>query len=134
MTPAEAFAAICLAAVGCDGQLGRDEARSLRSQLEFRTPFQQQNEQAMGDLFDGLLTILRRDGWTALVAAALPALSREQRETALALAAHLVRADRQVEPVEEQFLQQLSQAVALPDGRAEQILEVVALLHRDALA
>jgi len=77
---------------------------------------------------------LRRDGWTALVAAALPALSREQRETALALAAHLVRADRQVDAVEEQFLQQLSEAVALPDGRAEQILEVVALLHRDALA
>jgi hypothetical protein len=32
MDPAQAFAAICLAAVGCDGQLGRDEAHALRAQ------------------------------------------------------------------------------------------------------
>lgn len=134
MTPAEAFAAIALAAVGCDGQLGREEAQILRSQLEFRTPFRQQSEQAMGDLFDGLLTLLRRDGWAALVEAAVPVLNASERETALALAAHLVRADRQVQPVEEQFLQELSVAVALPDGRAQEILEVLEVLHRDALA
>jgi len=134
MDPAEAFAAICLAAVGCDGQLGRDEALQLRSQLEGRAPFAAASEEAMATLFDRLLTVLRQQGWSALVQTAVPVLNPEQRETVLALAAHLVRADRQVQPVEETFLQELSQSLDLPPGRAEQILEVVALLHRDSLA
>lgn len=134
MNASEAFAAICLAAVGCDGQLGREEAQILRSQLEFRAPFRDQSEQAMGDLFDGLLTRLRQEGWSNLVTAAIPALSPAQRETALALAAHLVRADRQVQPEEESFLAQLLGLMNLSEGRGEQILDVIDVLHRDALA
>lgn len=133
MNAPEAFAAICLAAVGCDGQLGREEATILRSQLEYRTPFHGQSEQAMGELFDRLLTRLRQDGWSKLITAAIPALNEAQRETVLALAAHLVRADRQVQPEEERFLQQLVQLLDLPSGRGEQIVEVMAVLHRDAL-
>lgn len=134
MNAPEAFAAIALAAVGCDGQLDREEARILRSQLEIRRPFCHMSEQAMGDLFDRLLTRLREDGWSNLVKSAIPALNQAQRETALALACHLVRADRQVQAVEEQFLQELLQQLALPGGRGEQILDVMAVLHRDALA
>jgi len=134
MNPAQAFAAICLAAVGCDGQLGRDEAHALRAQLEYRSPFSSSSEQEMGELFDQLLTQLRQQGWQDLISEAIPALNATQMETVLALAAHLVRADRQVQPIEETFLQQLSQQLRLPPGRADQILEVVALLHRDALA
>ncbi len=134
MDAPEAFAAICLAAVGCDGQLGREEAQALRTQLEFRSPFRDLGEQAMGDLFDGLLEILRTDGWSALVTGAIPALQPHQRETALALAAQLVRADRIVQPEETAFLQALASQLTLPEGRADQILEVIAVLHRDALA
>jgi len=134
MDAPEAFAAICLAAVGCDGQLGREEAQALRTQLEFRSPFRDLGEQAMGDLFDGLLEILRSDGWSALVTGAIPALQPHQRETALALAAQLVRADRIVQPEETAFLQALASQLTLPEGRADQILEVIAVLHRDALA
>jgi hypothetical protein len=134
MDAPEAFAAICLAAVGCDGQLGREEAQALRTQLEFRSPFRDLGEQAMGDLFDGLLEILRTDGWSALVMGAIPALQPHQRETALALAAQLVRADRIVQPEETAFLQALARQLTLPEGRADQILEVIAVLHRDALA
>jgi uncharacterized tellurite resistance protein B-like protein len=134
MNPAQAFAAICLAAVGCDGQLGRDEAHALRAQLEYRSPFSTSSEQEMGELFDQLLTQLRQQGWENLINQAIPALSPTQRETVLALAAHLVRADRQVQPIEESFLQHLSLQLGLPAGRADRILEVVALLHRDALA
>ena len=134
MTPAEAFAAICLAAVGCDGQLGRQEAQQLRTQLEFRQPFAQASENVMATLFDELLAVLRTDGWPELVRRAVPQLNGQQRETVLALAAHLVRADRQVQPAEESFLAALSDALDLPDERAAQILDVVAILHRDCLA
>ena len=134
MTPSEAFAAICLAAVGCDGQLGKEEAQMLRSRLEFLTPFNRQSEQEMGLLFDRLLSQLRQSGWSALIATAAPCLNAAQQETALALAAHLVRADREVRPVEETFLQELASLLTLAPEHCAQILEVVAILHRDALA
>ena len=134
VTPHQAFAAIALAAVGCDGQLGRDEARLLRNQLEFRHPYCGLNEGAMATLFDQLLAVLRTEGWSALVAQAVPELRPDQRETALALAAHLVQADRHVTADEKAFLAELSQRLELPQGRAEAILEVIAILHRDALA
>ena len=134
VTPDQAFAAIALAAVGCDGQLGRDEARLLRNQLEFRLPYRNCNELAMATLFDQLLSVLRTEGWSALVAQAVPVLLPDQRETALALAAHLVHADRSVTADERAFLTELSQRIELPGGRAETILEVIEVLHRDALA
>ena len=52
MTPEQAFAAICLAAVASDGVVGRDEARSLRIELEFRTPYVGMDEATMAGLFD----------------------------------------------------------------------------------
>ena len=134
MTPSEAFAAVCLAAVGCDGQLGKEEAQMLRSRLEFLAPFKRQSEQEMGLLFDRLLTQLRQLGWSALIATAAPCLTAEQQETVLALAAHLVRADREVQPVEETFLQELASRLTLAPERCAQILDVIAILHRDAMA
>ncbi len=130
----EAFAAVALAAVACDGSLGRQEARALRQALEYRSPYCDLSEQAMGELFDGLLERLRGGGWGSLIDAAIPHLNADQRETCLALAAQLVWADRTVSPTERQFLEELGQRLALAEGRAAQILEVVALLHRDSLA
>lgn len=134
MNPAESFAAICLAAVASDGVLGRDEARSLRVELEFRTPYTAMDEVEMADLFDRLLELWRLHGTEGLVQQALPQLSMEQRETALAVAVQLVRADRQLEEEEIAFLQSLAQGMQLPSNRAELILSVMDILHRDALA
>ena len=44
MTTPEAFAAIALAAVACDGKLGRDEAHALRCQLEYRSLYSDSSE------------------------------------------------------------------------------------------
>jgi NAD/NADP transhydrogenase alpha subunit len=134
MQVSEAFAAIALGAVASDGALGRDEAHHLRNQLEHRTPFATLSDQAIGDLFDGLLGTLRERGAKELVGEAIPALSPPQRETALAIAAHLVHSDRVVTGEEEAFLHHLAAELALPDGRAEQILDGIAVWHRDSLA
>lgn len=134
MNTREAFAAVALAAVACDGSLGREEARALRSQLEFRSPYRDLDEQAMGDLFDGLLSRLRQSDWRSLLREAVPALDPAQQETCLAMAAQLVRCDRVVQPAEEELLEQLAQEMSLPEGRAAQILDVIAVLNRDSLA
>ncbi len=134
MNPAEAFAAVALAAVACDGVMGHDEARALRGQLECRSPYSERSEESMGRLFDDLLGQLRSHGWRALLTSAIPALSLPQRETALAMAAQLVHCDRLVTAEEMELLREMAALTNLPAERAAQILDVIAVLNRDSLA
>ena len=134
MTDVEAFASIALAAVACDGTLGREEAHALRRSLEYRTPYKDRTEQEMGALFDRLLLTLREQGVNQLVNEALPALSPTQQETALAVAVQLTHADRDVSPAEQLFLNQLCERLSLPDGRAVAVMEAIMALHRDSLS
>ena len=134
MTPAEAFAAIALIAVACDGVVDPHEASLLRSQLDGRHPYIEHSEESMGQLFERLLDHLHVHGWRALLSEAIPALSPSQQETALAMAAHLVHGDRLVSEEEMALLQHMAERMGLPEGRAQQILEVIAVLHRDSLA
>ena len=134
MTDVEAFASIALAAVACDGTLGREEAHALRRSLEYRTPYKDRTEQEMGALFDRLLFTLREQGVNQLVTEALPALSPIQQETALAVAVQLTHADRDVSTAEQLFLNQLCERLSLPDGRALAVMEAIMALHRDSLS
>ncbi|MBM5815340.1 MAG: hypothetical protein FJ083_01730 [Cyanobacteria bacterium K_Offshore_surface_m2_239] len=133
MSPEEAFASIALAAVACDGSVTREEAALLRGTLEGRHPYGERSEESMGQLFEGLLDQLQTHGWEVLVSRAIPLLQPHQRETALAMAAHLIHADRSVSSEERRLLAEMARQMALPEGRAAQIQEAIELLHRDCL-
>ena len=133
MTTQEAFAAIALAAVACDGRLGRDEAHALRCQLEYRSLYSESSEAAMGQLFDRLLLLLRDQGVDGLIASALPQLNEMQQQSALAVAAHLVHADRKVTPEETEFLDQLTSQMSLPVNEARMVVQAIEALNRDML-
>ena len=133
MNSAEAFASTALAAVACDGSLGRDEAHALRTQLEYCSLYSASSEAEMGDLFDQLLHGLRDQGVNALVDAAMPVLTLTQQQSALAVAAYLAHADRTVTKDESAFLQDLAQRMALPDGEGATILMAIEALNRDSL-
>ena len=133
MTAAEAFAAVALAAVSCDGVLGRDEAHALRRQLEFRYPYRERSEAAMGELFDQLLSLLRQEGVDGLISKAIPALSSLQQESALAVAAQLVHSDREVSKEEAAFLEDLACKLDLPFDRARIVIQAISALNRDSL-
>lgn len=132
--PGEAFAAIALAAVACDGELSTLEARALRQQLEYRQPFRNLDDGAMAALLDRLLRILRQRGCEALVREAAPLLQAQQRQTAYAVAVALTGADHVETAAERLFLQQLALELAIPAERASTILEVIRLLTSDSLA
>ena len=134
MTDAEAFASIALAAVACDGTLGREEVHALRRSLEYRTPYKDRTEQEMGSLFDRLLLTLREQGVNQLVTEALPVLTPLQQETALAVAVQLTHADRDVSAAEKSFLNQLCNRLSLPEGRAVAVMESIMALNRDSLS
>jgi hypothetical protein len=134
MTPAEAFAAIPLAAVCCDSNFDREEAHVLKEQLINLSPYRSMTPLALAELIDGLLRIFRRDHWHELVRQAVPALTAAQQEVAYVLAVKLVFCDRVVKPQEEAFLTTLASELSLPPERTAQIQEVFALLQRDVLA
>ena len=134
MTESEAFAAIALATVACDGILGKDEAHALRRQLEYRTPYKDRSEREMAMLFDQLLKRLREHGSSQLIKAALPHLKQSQKETALAVAVQLVHADRTVTIEEQSFLNELAQSVDLPQGKAQAVMDAIMALNCDSLA
>lgn len=134
MNSAEAFAAIALVAVACDGVVDPLEARLLRSQLDGRLPYRKRSEESMGRLFEELLHQLHSQGWRALISRAIPALSLDQQETALAMAAHLVHGDQSLSAEESGLLKELASLMSLPPERSDQILDVIAVLHRDSLA
>ena len=129
MNVREAFAAIALAAVACDGRLDRDEAHALRRQLENRSIYSGLSEVEMGDLFDTLLTLLRSSGVNGLISEAIPVLSPGQQESALAVAAHLVHADRMVTPEETSLLQTLATDMVVPTADAEMVIRSIAALN-----
>ena len=87
----------------------------------------------MGELFDRLLTLLREHGVAGLIDSAVPALDQRQQESALAVAAHLVHADRKVTAEESDFLQRLAVQLKLPSGEAQMIIRSIEALNRDSL-
>ena len=50
------------------------------------------------------------------------------------MAIQLVRADRVLEPEELEFIDKLSKQLDLPEATSQTILQVMDMLHRDALA
>jgi transposase len=134
MTPAEAFAALALVAVACDGSMDRAEAQALRQQLQSRSPYCNLSETSLAAMFEPLLERLRRHGWQALLRAALPVLSPSQQETGLAMAAQLVHCDQKLQEEERLMLEWMAAQMDLPPERSRQILDVIALLNRDSLA
>ena len=107
---------------------------ALRQHLEFRQPFRRFSDQQMGELLDRVLAQYRGSSCDVLVKQATSFLSMEQRETALAVAAHLIHADHIETQAELSFLAQLQETFGLDAMRSASILEVISLLHRDSLA
>ena len=87
----------------------------------------------MGELFDRLLQLLREQGVQGLISSALPQLNQNQQQSALAVAAHLVHADRKITAEETDLLDQLTSQMTMPDNDARMVVEAIAALNRDML-
>jgi tellurite resistance protein len=130
LNPAEAFAAITLAATASDGYLSEDEARVIYSALSRMKLFRSYPYDVMNRMFDRLLTILRRQGLDTLFNTAKESLPHNLREAAFTVATDLVLADGIVTQEEKDFLNDLYQALDIPSELATQIVQVMLIKHR----
>ncbi len=130
VSPAEAFAAITLAATASDGYLSEEEARAISSTLSRMKLFRSYSNDVMNRMFDKLLGILRREGINALFNAAKESLPQDLREAAFAVAADLVLADGIVTQEEQDFLNDLYQSLDIASDIATQIVQVMLIKNR----
>ncbi len=129
-TPAEAFAAITLAATASDGYLSEEEARAISSTLSRMRLFRSYSHDVMMRMFEKLLGILKSEGIDFLFNAAKDSLPHDLREAAFAVATDLVLADGVVFQEERDFLNDLYQALGISSDIATQIVQVMLIKNR----
>lgn len=130
LSPAEAFACIALVAIAADGYLSDQEGRDMTTMLARMRLFESYSADAMKQLFDRLLKLLKQYGPGALITQAKAALPEELRETAFAIATDLVLSDRTVTAQEQAFLDDLYQILEIPGTMALQIVQVMNIKNR----
>jgi tellurite resistance protein len=130
LTPAEAFAAITLAATASDGYLSDEEARSISATLSRMKLFRSYSNDVINRMFDKLLGVLRREGLDTLFNLAKESLPYDLKEAAFAVAADLVLADGIVTREEQDFLNDLCHALDISRHIATQIVEVMVIKNR----
>ncbi|TBR57633.1 Tellurite resistance protein TerB [Mastigocladus laminosus UU774] len=129
-TPAEAFAAITLAATASDGYLSEEEARAISSTLSRMRLFRSYSHDVIIRMFDKLLGILKGDGIDVLFNAAKDSLPNDLREAAFAVATDLVLSDGIVSQEERDFLNDLYQALGISSDIATQIVQVMLIKNK----
>lgn len=130
LSSAEAFAAITLAATASDTYLSDEEARGISSALSRMKLFRSYSNDVINRMFDKLLGILRREGIDTLFNIAKESLPYDLREAAFAVATDLVLADGVVTQEEQEFLNDLYQALGISGDVATQIVQVMLIKNR----
>lgn len=133
LEPPSAFAAIALAAVSWDGVLSMAGSRALRHALDYRHPYCDYGDAGMVRLMDELLRDMRNKGAQHLMVEAAQALSPQQRATAYAVAAEIMRSDGPLEPDEQNILSNLAITLGLTAEETERVLSVMDVLHADVM-
>lgn len=128
---ATAFAAIALAAVSWDGVLTQAGTRALRHTLDYRHPLSDYSDERMVRLMDQLLLQLRRLGPQHLMVEAAAALNTDQRSTAFAVAAEIMRSDGRLLEDERNILRNLGGVLELEEEFQEGLTAAMGVLHAD---
>lgn len=128
--PAEAFAAIALLGVAADDYAAESEVQAIMTALSRMQLFRSYPDDVMKKMLDRLLSILQRQGDDVLLDAALASLPYELRETAFAVTTDIVLADGEVTPEEEDFLNQLYEALEISEEIAVKIIDVMMIKNR----
>lgn len=128
--PAEAFAAIALIAIGIDGYVSDEEARSVMTTLMRMQLFRSYPNEVVRRMIDKLVGILQRQGTNVLFSAALSALPHDLQDTAFAVATDIALADGTITEEEESFLNSLYSALDVPEHVAKMIIEVMLIKNR----
>ena len=126
----EAFAGIALAMAGADGSIAQSEWDGIVNYICRLRLYDNYSGPAFDKMFDKIFRILKNQGPSALVSAAVEGLPEDLKLTAFACAVDIALADGVVEEEEKEIINQLAEALNVPEQTAVQIIEVLIIKNK----
>ncbi|MDE6040910.1 MAG: tellurite resistance TerB family protein [Muribaculaceae bacterium] len=126
----EAFAGIAIAMAGADGSIAESEWDGIVNYIRRLRLYDNYSGPAFDKMFDKVFRILRNEGPAALVSAAVQGLPEDLKLTAFACAVDIALADGVVEDEEKEVINQLAEALQIPEQVAIQIIEVLIIKNK----
>ena len=126
----EAFAGIALAMAGADGSIAESEWEGIVNYIRRLRLYDNYSGPAFDKMFDKVFRILRNEGPAALVSASVNSIPEDLKLTAFACAVDIALADGVVEDEEKDVINQLAQALDIPEQIAVQIIEVLIIKNK----
>lgn len=130
LTQQESFAAVALAIAGADGNVSEAEWDGIVNYIRRLSIYDNFSGPAFSKLFDKLFTKLKKDGPASLVDAAKDGLGEELKMTAFACAVDIALADGVLEDEEKDIINQLAEALNVPEATAVSIIEVMIIKNK----
>lgn len=130
LTQQEAFAGIAMAMAGADGSISQAEWDGIVNYIRRLRIYDNFSGPAFNKLFDKLFKILKKDGAGALVAVSVEGLSDDLKLTAFACAVDIALADGVIEDEEKAIINQLAEALSIPEQTAISIIEVMIIKNK----
>ncbi len=115
---------------GADGSIAESEWAGIVNYIRRLRLYDNFSGPAFDKLFDKLFRILKKDGAGALVKASTEGLSEELKLTAFACAVDIALADGVLEEEEKAIINQLADALAIPEHTAISIIEVMIIKNK----
>ncbi|MBD5333772.1 MAG: tellurite resistance TerB family protein [Bacteroides sp.] len=129
-TAQEAFAGIAIAMAGADGSIAESEWEGIVNYIRRLRLYDNFSGPAFDKMFDKVFRVLRNDGPSALVEASIAGIPEDMKLTAFACAVDIALADGVVEDEEKEVINQLAQALEIPEETAIQIIEVLIIKNK----
>jgi hypothetical protein len=130
LSPAEAFAAILVAAVAADGELTAAESARLNGLLASSRVLPPNPPDGNPDVVESALASLADHGLPATLRACAEALPATLGPTAFAQATDLVLSDARIGQRENAFIDALREALRIDDALALRIVDVMLIKNR----
>lgn len=126
----EAFAGIALAMAGADGSIAQSEWDGIVNYIRRLRLYDNFSGAAFDKMFDKLFRILKNQGPSALVSQSIQGLPEDLKLTAFACAVDIALADGVVEEEEKAIINQLAEALQVPEQTAISIIEVLIIKNK----
>ena len=130
LTQQEAFAGIAVAIAGADGSIAVSEWDGIVNYIRRLRIYDNFSGPAFDKLFDKLFKILKNKGVGALVNSSAEALTDDLKLTAFACAVDIALADGVIEDEEKNVINELAQALEIPEKTAVSIIEVMIIKNK----
>ena len=130
LTKQEAFAGIAIAMAGADGSIAQSEWDGIVNYICRLRLYDNFSDTAFNKMFDKLFRILKNQGASALVAKSVEGLPEDLKLTAFACAVDIALADGVVEDEEKEIINQLAEALQVPEQTAISIIEVLIIKNK----